>query len=81
MISTEQKARLRWQCRRGMLELDMLLDNFLQKRIDSLDAAQYALLDNLLNCQDPDLYAWLMGHASPSDVELESAIALIKAEN
>ncbi len=42
------ETRLRWQCRRGMLELDLLLNNFVDKKIDSLETLPAENKTNLI---------------------------------
>lgn len=57
----EMLGRLRWRCRRGMLELDLVLANFLQRHHAELTAEQCVELDSLLNLPDQDL--WLLVRA------------------
>ena len=57
----EMLGRLRWRCRRGMLELDLVLANFLQRHHAELTAAQCVEFDSLLNLPDQDL--WLLVRA------------------
>jgi antitoxin CptB len=52
--------RIRWQCRRGMLELDLVLNRFVEQELSGLDAAQLQVFKELLNEQDPMLLAWVM---------------------
>ena len=78
MISAHQKAKLTWQCRRGMLELDLILQRFLHQPLDLLTDTQMASFERLLTAQDPDLYAWLMGYESPVDKELRDIVACIQ---
>ncbi|MGV3627439.1 MAG: succinate dehydrogenase assembly factor 2 [Betaproteobacteria bacterium] len=52
--------RIRWQCRRGMLELDLLLSRFVAQELDGLDPGQLQVFKELLNEQDPMLLAWVM---------------------
>jgi len=59
------KARLRWRCRRGMKELDVLLERYLDQRFAIASAAEQALFLQLLDCEDPDLWSWVIGHAEP----------------
>lgn len=70
--------RLRWQCRRGMRELDELLLAFLDARGEALDEGQRALVARLLEFPDPLLLDWLMGEARPMDPALAEAIDLIR---
>lgn len=58
----EDLPRLKWACRRGMLELDVLLGNFLAEAYPSLSLEDKALFVELLEGQDPELFAWIMGH-------------------
>ena len=47
--------RIRWLCRRGMKELDVLLDRFVNAEYDTLSEAEHDELLALLNREDPDL--------------------------
>ena len=62
MVEIHSKARIRWACRRGMLELDVLFMPFVEEAYDSLNAEQQAIFQRLLTQEDPDLFAWFMGH-------------------
>lgn len=53
--------RLRWLCRRGMLELDTWLTRFLDVRYTDLPADQQAAFASLLNQDDMDLFDWITG--------------------
>lgn len=53
--------RIRWQCRRGMLELDLVLNRFLESSLEHLDAGQLQLFKDLLTEADTHLLAWVMG--------------------
>lgn len=53
--------RIRWQCRRGMLELDLVLNRFLEHELPALDAGQVQVFKELLQEPDPRLLAWVMG--------------------
>ncbi|MCD6046513.1 MAG: hypothetical protein K0S08_160 [Gammaproteobacteria bacterium] len=55
------KIRLRWACRRGMLELDLLLSPFLENAFGHLKADQQQLFELFLAENDQDLYAWILG--------------------
>lgn len=60
-------ARLRWACRRGMLELDVLLGNFLEEAYPSLSLDDQQNFIDLLSCQDQDLFLWLTGKLQAPD--------------
>lgn len=53
--------RLRWRCRRGLLELDLWLERFAQNGMNRLSAEDSVLLESLLEEADADLLAWLEG--------------------
>lgn len=74
-----ERLRLRWQCRRGMLELDLLLNRFLDAGFSDLDPAQRAAFNRLLAYQDQILYDWLMGHAVPADPGSRELVPRIRA--
>lgn len=54
------KAKIRWQCRRGMLELDILLISFFDDCYDTLSRTEQEGFVRLLEYPDPDLYHWLL---------------------
>lgn len=70
--------KLRWQCRRGMLELDYLLDDFLMNHFNSLDAQQQAMFVELLSCPDPELNSWLLDKQVAEDEAIQSMVALVR---
>ena len=77
----KRKAKIKWQCRRGMLELDLLLNGFIDKHLDKLTEAQVATFEQLLSANDVDLYTWLMGSGSPNDKELASFVKYIQLQD
>lgn len=78
MVSSEQKAKITWHCRRGMLELDLIFQRFLAQYLDEMSESQLASFERLLTAQDPDLYAWLMGYETPVDKELRKIVDFIR---
>lgn len=71
------KARLKWACRRGMLELDILFIPFVDEAYDNLTAKDQRIFERLLTEQDPDLFAWFMGHKTCEDKELNTMVQFI----
>jgi antitoxin CptB len=53
--------RIRWRCRRGLLELDLILQGFLERRFDGLDADGRQRFSELLDQADNDLLDLAMG--------------------
>ena len=72
-------ARIRYRSHRGMLELDLLLQPFIEQKLTSLSDADRVLLEALLDSTDPDLYSWLMGFAEPSRLEYRYLIDMIRS--
>lgn len=81
MASTEQKSRLIWQCRRGMLELDLVFKQFLSKQLDGLSTQQITALEHLLTYSDPVIYDWLIGDEIPYEQELIDIVAFIRRQH
>lgn len=75
--SLRDKNRLRWACRRGMLELDVLFAPFVEEAYDELTEDQKTVFRRLITCDDPDLFAWFMGHQKCPDPELASMVQLM----
>lgn len=72
------KAKLIWQCRRGMLELDLILNQFVTHHLSNLSAQQLQAFEQLLTYPDPDLYHWLMESGQPEAQELVEIVTLIR---
>ncbi|KXI20996.1 FAD assembly factor SdhE [Photobacterium sanguinicancri] len=60
MISADEKARVKWACRRGMLELDVIIMPFFEECFDELPEQEQRDFISLLTCDDPDLFMWVM---------------------
>jgi antitoxin CptB len=72
-------ARLRWRCRRGMLENDLVLARFLDARGATLDAREIAALERLLDLSDNELWDLVCGRAEPGDTALRPLVAALRA--
>ena len=73
----DDTSRLRWRCRRGMLELDLVLQSFLSSNFSSLSADDQARFELLLELPDPDLCAYLLGRDEPKNHETKLAVNLV----
>ncbi len=68
---SEKMAKIKWACRRGMLELDFILIEFLESKLLTLSEEEQDALLLFLENSDPDLYSWLMGYKEPqSDADI-----------
>jgi antitoxin CptB len=62
---TMDAAKIRWRCRRGMKELDILLARFVDERFDSASPQEQEAFEELLEVQDPLIYAYCLGNQPP----------------
>ncbi len=61
-----RRKRLKYRSQhRGTKELDLVLGRFAAERLDSLDAAQVARFEALLEAPSPLVYAWVIGQDTP----------------
>jgi antitoxin CptB len=75
----EEHRRMRWASRRGMLELDLILEPFVDQHYAGLGAVDRARYRQLMGCQDQELFAWFLKRETPEDSELASIVALVLA--
>jgi antitoxin CptB len=73
------RNRLQWRCRRGIRELDLLLRRFLEQGYDRLSHEDERMFEYLLDQNDPDLLAWLMGNSDPMQENTRRLVADIRA--
>lgn len=70
--------RLKWHCRRALLELDLVFDRFWDRHEDHLDAQGEAALERLLELQDHDLWALVVGREVAGDPQLMAMIERLR---
>ena len=73
-----ERNRIYWQCRRGMLELDTLLQSFFQAQYDSLTQDEQAAFKTLLSCSDEILLEYLLGRMRPIDSTIAYVVDKIR---
>lgn len=78
MQNTHRLAQIKWNCRRGMLELDIILKRYVESQLSTLSEEALATFERLLTHPDPDLYAWFMGYEKPEDETLRDCIESIR---
>jgi len=71
--------RLKWKCRRGLLELDLVLDRFMQRHAGGLDADELAHLDELLELADNELWDIVNGRSEAYEARLDGVVARLRA--
>jgi len=72
------RARLRWRCRRGMRELDVLLMHFFDTAFVGLTASEKRAFRLLLELPDPELQAYLIAGHVCDDTELDALLTRIR---
>ena len=77
MIDQEEVRRMQWAARRGMLELDLVLEPFVNKRYSELSDSDRLIFQRLMLCEDQELFSWLLQREEPEDKELAAIIKQI----
>lgn len=77
MIEREEINRMRWAARRGMLELDLVLEPFVVNRYAQLSESDRRCFQQLMLCEDQDLFSWFMQRVQPDDEELAQLVSQI----
>lgn len=78
MLSDERFNRIRWRCRRGMLENDIVLSRFLAARGPAMNEDEVAQLDRLLDLPDNELWDLLSGRGEPADPTVTPLLAELR---
>ncbi|MDF1757046.1 MAG: succinate dehydrogenase assembly factor 2 [Legionellaceae bacterium] len=81
MLSDIKKAKVKWHCRRGMLELDLFFEKFLANHLNSMTDDECDKFELFLQNPDPDLYAWFMGYEKPTDKLSLHFVDIIQSNN
>lgn len=76
--SETKLAKVRWRCRRGMLELDVMLQSFCDAAYSTLAAPKQQLFEELLEAEDQDLHRWLVGSEACSNPKWQDLILVIR---
>lgn len=71
-------SQLHWRCRRGMLELDLLLNTFVEMQYSHLSSEDTALFLSLLEYPDQVLLELLLGKMESSDAMVSDLAARIR---
>ena len=69
-----KESKLKWQCRRGMRELDFLLTRFLDTKYDYVSSEQKLAFHRLLDLSDPELNSFLLVGLVPEDPIMEELV-------
>jgi antitoxin CptB len=74
----KELERTRWRCRRGLLELDIVLQRFVDKHYEKLDEKALRQFEALLDLADNDLWD-MIGLDDATDHNVQSVLGLLRA--
>lgn len=74
MTDPRERERLRWRCRRGMLELDLLFQRFIAREFDRLTDHDLEVLSRVLDLPDNDLLEYCYGRRVPDDPDVKAFV-------
>lgn len=76
-----EQSRLRWLCRRGMKELDVVMTQYLETQYTDSSQVEKDSFKSLLDMQDPDLYALLLGQETCPDNNIQSLVDSLRNQS
>jgi antitoxin CptB len=74
LANTAHLSRLRWHCRRGMRELDVLLTRYFEQSYPIASTTDQAAFEALLELQDPLILAYLIGAEMPDRQDIRDVV-------
>jgi len=74
----EQIGKLRWRCRRGMKELDLLTLGYLERHYPTAPADEQQAFAALLELQDPLLMSYMVGRETPADATTARVVGVMR---
>ena len=77
-LAPAELGRLRWRCRRGMKELDVLLGRWVDRHATTAAPAESAAFDRLLDLQDPELARYLLAGDIATDPDIAAIVARLR---
>lgn len=81
MPESDRFRKLQWLCRRGMKELDVLLDRFLRAEREALASGGWPRLEKLLEQEDDILWDWLMDPSLEGAAEYRELLERIRGRS
>ena len=73
-----ERDRILWQCRRGLVELDLVLQRFVEARLEQLSADETVALKLLLAFDDNDLLDLVMRRAEAVDTRVTAVLEMLR---
>ena len=74
----QSKSSIRWNCRRGKLELDIMLGRFVDQHLDGLNTEEFADFERFLDLPDETMLDFLLVRAVPADESFVRLTQLIR---
>ena len=78
MGDIERVRKLKWLCRRGMKELDILLERFIDNHQDTLADGSWPDLEALLQTEDDVLWDWFQDSSNPDASRYQELLVQIR---
>ena len=72
-----KRKALRWRQRRGMKELDVLLEHYFRRHHETAPPEEKAAFERLLEREDPEIWLWVVGQQEPPP-EFADVIAALR---
>jgi antitoxin CptB len=73
-MKNERLSEVKWHCRRGMRELDVLLMRYADRDYVKSGGEQQRAFERLLSLQDPEILALLTGRVVAEDIPLQDVV-------
>ena len=70
------QRKLHWKCRRGLLELDLVFQDFVEKHLEEKDVKEF---NELLDFEDNDLWDIVSGRSNRYDAKFGGIVARLRA--
>ena len=84
LLDERALSKLRWRCRRGLLENDLFIERFFQQHELTLTVRQATGIERLMDLADNDLLDLLLARREPSDdeasAEVTEVLTLLRAQ-
>lgn len=77
MYTPLELNRIKWQCRRGMKELDLMVQNFFDQHFLDLKEEDQKIFVELLNETDLNLFRWLLKKEEPTNEHFKHIVAIM----
>ncbi len=71
-------SRLRWLCRRGMKELDLLLESYFEHSYPRASEADQQAFKSILQMPDPELNDLILGRTESGDKDIDRVIEILR---